>query len=142
VSRTDALIPYLGVYLSDLVFQEDGNADLVAAEQTATDNKEPVMLINWSKRILIYETIRDIMQYQDRQYNLYKVVQVQSVVKESIAQVAKQIRAELLEAATQAQVPDVDALMATSDPLYELSMLREAKVDKKKKKKAVEPDAP
>lgn len=46
------VIPYLGVYLSDLTFVEDGNPDFI-------DN-----LINFSKRQLIYDTISKIETYK------------------------------------------------------------------------------
>lgn len=49
-------IPYLGVYLTDLTFIEEGNKDNI-------NN-----LINWNKRHLISETIRQIRQYQWQAY--------------------------------------------------------------------------
>jgi len=49
-------IPYLGVYLSDLTFTEDGNADKI--EQ----------LINFGKRRLVYRIIEEVKQYQVTAY--------------------------------------------------------------------------
>lgn len=51
-------IPYLGVYLSDLTFMEDGNPDKV-------DN-----LINLGKRELIYRVIEEVNQYQVTPYQI------------------------------------------------------------------------
>ena len=54
-------IPYLGVYLTDLTFIEDGNQDL-------TGN-----LINFVKRQMVSEVIAEIQQYQDTPYCLERV---------------------------------------------------------------------
>ncbi|KAJ3427944.1 guanine nucleotide exchange factor [Anaeramoeba flamelloides] len=56
-------IPYLGVYLTDLTFKEDGNKDFIGN------------LINFTKRRLVYENIRELMQYQQSSYNLIEVHQ-------------------------------------------------------------------
>jgi len=50
-------IPYIGVYLSDLTFTEDGNADKLEH------------LINFGKRRLVYRVIEEVRQYQVTPYN-------------------------------------------------------------------------
>eukprot|EP01098_Paradermamoeba_levis_P016727 TRINITY_DN9231_c0_g1_i1.p1 TRINITY_DN9231_c0_g1~~TRINITY_DN9231_c0_g1_i1.p1 ORF type:complete len:652 (-),score=199.83 TRINITY_DN9231_c0_g1_i1:128-2083(-) len=65
LSRVDPpCIPYLGVYLTDLTFIEEGNPDI-------TQN-----LINFAKRRLIYHVIAQIQQYQQKGYNLYPIHQI------------------------------------------------------------------
>lgn len=55
-------IPYLGVYLTDLTFIEDGNNDNVANG-----------LINFVKRQQVFGVINEIQQYQNSPYCLEKV---------------------------------------------------------------------
>jgi len=57
-STCPPLIPYLGIYLTDLTFIEDGNKDEVKG------------LINFKKRELIFSTIMEIQQYQQQPYNI------------------------------------------------------------------------
>jgi RasGEF domain/RasGEF N-terminal motif len=49
-------IPYIGTFLTDLTFIEDGNPDLVDG------------LINFEKRKLLYSIVKDIATYQQHQY--------------------------------------------------------------------------
>ncbi|KAL6078080.1 Ras guanine nucleotide exchange factor, variant 2 [Balamuthia mandrillaris] len=51
------LLPYLGVYLTDLTFIEDGNPDFIGD------------LINFKKRELIYDVISEVQQYQQTEYS-------------------------------------------------------------------------
>lgn len=51
-------IPYMGVYLSDLTFIEDGNPNNIAH------------LINFHKRRLVYRVLQEIEQNQDTSYNI------------------------------------------------------------------------
>ena len=51
-------IPYIGVYLLDLTYMEDGNPNRIGS------------LINFSKRRLIHTLIREVQQYQDQAFNL------------------------------------------------------------------------
>ncbi|KAJ3258646.1 hypothetical protein HK103_003435 [Boothiomyces macroporosus] len=51
-------IPYIGTYLTDLTYIEDGNPDLVDG------------LINFSKKELISKVIREIMEYQQFPYTI------------------------------------------------------------------------
>eukprot|EP00002_Diphylleia_rotans_P038559 TRINITY_DN8793_c0_g4_i1.p1 TRINITY_DN8793_c0_g4~~TRINITY_DN8793_c0_g4_i1.p1 ORF type:complete len:1087 (+),score=223.15 TRINITY_DN8793_c0_g4_i1:44-3304(+) len=55
-------VPFLGVYLRDLVFIEDGNPDTVG------DN-----LINFQKRRFVYNVIQEICQYQQTAYRFEPV---------------------------------------------------------------------
>jgi len=57
-------IPYLGVYLTDLTFIEDGNPDHIKG------------LVNYKKRRLYFDVIEQIQQYQQRSYNLQYVSQI------------------------------------------------------------------
>eukprot|EP00004_Rigifila_ramosa_P019438 TRINITY_DN4931_c0_g1_i1.p1 TRINITY_DN4931_c0_g1~~TRINITY_DN4931_c0_g1_i1.p1 ORF type:complete len:1115 (+),score=338.09 TRINITY_DN4931_c0_g1_i1:272-3346(+) len=58
-------IPYLGVYLTDLTFIEDGNGDITVSSTGA-------QLINFRKRELVYNVIREIQQYQPIKYDIEK----------------------------------------------------------------------
>eukprot|EP00761_Pharyngomonas_kirbyi_P009972 gb/GECH01009990.1/.p1 GENE.gb/GECH01009990.1/~~gb/GECH01009990.1/.p1 ORF type:complete len:854 (+),score=250.42 gb/GECH01009990.1/:1-2562(+) len=70
-------VPYLGVYLTDLTFVEDGNKDYIT---TSTGRK----LINWAKRTMVFARIMDIQQYQDTRYHLQKVFQIQKLLDKSL----------------------------------------------------------
>lgn len=61
-------IPFMGVYLTDLVFIEDGIPSVVR-------NSE---LINFAKRTKTAEVIRDIQQYQNVPYGLKEVHELQT----------------------------------------------------------------
>jgi son of sevenless len=61
-------IPFMGVYLTDLVFIEDGIASIVK-------NSE---LINFAKRTKTAEVIREIQQYQNVPYALNPVHELQT----------------------------------------------------------------
>ncbi|KAJ5074401.1 guanine nucleotide exchange factor [Anaeramoeba ignava] len=57
-------IPYLGIFLTDLTFTEDGNPDKIGN------------LINFFKRKLIYDVIIEIQQYQQVSYNFQSIHQI------------------------------------------------------------------
>lgn len=59
-------IPYVGVYLSDLTFIEEGNQDFLENGY-----------INFFKRRMIAEVIKEIQQYQQAPYNLQHVPSLQ-----------------------------------------------------------------
>lgn len=59
-------IPYLGVFLTDLTFLEDGNKDFVVGEGDTS-------LINFTKRHKISHVIREIRQYQQMPYCLQHI---------------------------------------------------------------------
>jgi len=57
-------VPFLGTYLTDLTFIEDGNKDMLNADK---------QLINFDKRLKVAVVIREIQQYQSMQYCLQPV---------------------------------------------------------------------
>lgn len=61
---------YLGVYLTDLTFIEDGIPSIIKKTQ----------LINFAKRAKTAEVIRDIQQYQNVPYPLQPVVELQEYI--------------------------------------------------------------
>jgi son of sevenless-like protein len=69
-------VPFLGVYLTILVFINDGNKDILAKEGN---------LINFNKRQKAAEIIREIKKYQSKPYNLAPVESIQSFLRESLA---------------------------------------------------------
>eukprot|EP01125_Pyxidicula_operculata_P020760 TRINITY_DN7762_c0_g1_i1.p1 TRINITY_DN7762_c0_g1~~TRINITY_DN7762_c0_g1_i1.p1 ORF type:complete len:1452 (+),score=359.51 TRINITY_DN7762_c0_g1_i1:18-4373(+) len=54
---TQKLIPYIGMYLSDLTFIEDGNVDEVLSDEGKT-------LINFSKHHMLYKAIDELLKFQ------------------------------------------------------------------------------
>ncbi|KAF7727605.1 hypothetical protein EC973_007366 [Apophysomyces ossiformis] len=64
-------IPFLGIYLQDLTFIEDGNANFLK-----TNNN----MINFAKRAKTAEVIREIQQYQSSPYQLQPVKAIQSFI--------------------------------------------------------------
>ncbi|KAJ2161364.1 hypothetical protein GGF46_001542 [Coemansia sp. RSA 552] len=61
-------IPFVGVYLQDLTFIEDGNDDMITNSPG---------LINFAKRQRTAGTIRDLQQFQNVPYNLTPVAEIQ-----------------------------------------------------------------
>lgn len=58
-------IPYIGIFLKDIVFIADGNPDLTAEG-----------LINYNKYRLLYSVISQIQQFQQESYNFHFVEQI------------------------------------------------------------------
>ncbi|KAG0338682.1 hypothetical protein BG004_007120 [Podila humilis] len=65
-------VPFIGVYLTDLVMIEDGNSDILKR----TDNH-----INFFKRVRVAEVIREIQQYQSVPYPLTVVPEIQAFIR-------------------------------------------------------------
>jgi len=61
-------VPYIGTYLGDLTFIEDGNPDWINGN-----------MINWEKRKLQYTILSKIDQYQRTAYNFRRVVDIQKL---------------------------------------------------------------
>ncbi|KAJ6238323.1 guanine nucleotide exchange factor [Anaeramoeba flamelloides] len=66
-------LPYLGVYLTDLTFISDGSPSKIEG------------LINFSKRKLLYNVIREIRKYQKVEYNLSPIHQIQQLLKKQLS---------------------------------------------------------
>lgn len=65
-------VPFVGVYLTDLVMIEDGNPDFLRK----TDNH-----INFYKRVSTAEVLREIQQYQSVPYCLTIVPEIQTFIR-------------------------------------------------------------
>ncbi|KAG2218747.1 hypothetical protein INT45_003065 [Circinella minor] len=68
-------IPFLGIYLQDLTFIEDGNPNYL---------KKSKELINFAKRAKTAEVIREIQQYQSSLYRLKPVEELQSFIQANL----------------------------------------------------------
>ncbi|KAI8371104.1 ras guanine nucleotide exchange factor domain-containing protein [Blakeslea trispora] len=68
-------IPFLGIYLQDLTFIEDGNSN---------ELKKSKDLINFAKRAKTAEVIREIQQYQSSLYQLKPVDELQDFIKHNL----------------------------------------------------------
>jgi son of sevenless-like protein len=62
-------LPFLGVYLSDLTFIEDGNPNMLRNNEN---------LINFSKRMKTAEVMRDLQQYQTVSYPFTRIIELQA----------------------------------------------------------------
>ncbi|CAO3620709.1 unnamed protein product [Cunninghamella blakesleeana] len=65
-------IPFLGIYLQDLTFIEDGNQDFL---------KKSEGLINFAKRQKCAEVIQEIKQFQSSSYTFHIVPELQEFIK-------------------------------------------------------------
>ena len=61
-------VPFLGVYLTDLTFVEDGNPDRIQG------------MINFRKRKLEYDIIVQLLAYQTQTYNLNMVHKIVAII--------------------------------------------------------------
>ncbi|KAI7871657.1 ras guanine nucleotide exchange factor domain-containing protein [Spinellus fusiger] len=68
-------IPFLGIYLQDLTFIEDGNSNFL---------KKTKDLINFAKRAKTAEVIREIQQYQSSLYQLKPVDELQAFIQANL----------------------------------------------------------
>ncbi|KAL9654235.1 hypothetical protein ABK040_010267 [Willaertia magna] len=69
---------YLGIYLTDLTFIEDGNPDRINSTKTSRN------LINWRKRQFVANVISEVMQYKNPPYNIQPVHQIQELLKNTL----------------------------------------------------------
>ena len=104
-------IPYIGVYLLDLTYMEDGNPDNVDG------------LINFAKRKLIHRLIQDVQIYQD---TVYTFSTDESIFQTIFEWIAMPVQAEnpTLPNCEQAN-QQFATLKEYEDHLFELSLLRE-----------------
>ncbi|PRP77743.1 rasGEF domain-containing protein [Planoprotostelium fungivorum] len=65
------LIPYPGIYLTDIIFIEDGNPDYIANG-----------LINWTKRRRLSTVIKEVQTYQLKAYNFESISFLQTYLDE------------------------------------------------------------
>ncbi|CAO1634614.1 unnamed protein product [Parajaminaea phylloscopi] len=70
-------VPFLGVYLTDLTFIEDGNTDRLKSDDR---------LINFGKRQKTAEVIREIMIYQATPYSLTPVPGIQKFIEDNLVE--------------------------------------------------------
>ncbi|KAG0229944.1 hypothetical protein BGW42_001272 [Actinomortierella wolfii] len=68
-------VPYVGMYLTDLVMIQDGNSDYL---------KKSNNLINFYKRVKTAEVIREIQQYQSVPYCLTVVPEIQAFIRRGL----------------------------------------------------------
>jgi len=78
-SADPPIIPYLGMYLTDLTFIEEGNKTLVSVPYEDTVKE----MINYYKSRLVYQTIDIISMYQQKGYTF----QVVKIIQDKIASV-------------------------------------------------------
>jgi hypothetical protein len=106
-------IPYVGVYLLDLTYMEDGNPNKVDG------------LINFAKRRLIHKLIREVQQYQDQPFNLKIVDEMVAMLNQSTT---LPITQDTNVPATPAPGEKASELMTVrqfEDMLFNLSLQRE-----------------
>jgi son of sevenless-like protein len=73
------VIPYFGMYQSDLTFIEEGNPDMLK------DTEPP--LINFHKRRLVAQVLVDeVQQYQQAPYNLQKVPMLREKLEQALTE--------------------------------------------------------
>ncbi|KAF9201163.1 hypothetical protein BGZ49_008621, partial [Haplosporangium sp. Z 27] len=70
-SANPPCVPFIGIYLTDMVFIQDGNPDILKG----TDH------INFYKRVSTAEVIREIQQYQSVPYCLTAVNEIQNFIR-------------------------------------------------------------
>ncbi|KAG0052376.1 hypothetical protein BGZ83_002670 [Gryganskiella cystojenkinii] len=68
-------VPFVGMYLTDLVMIQDGNGDFL---------KKSNHLINFYKRVKTAEVIREIQQYQSVPYCLTTVPEIQAFIRRGL----------------------------------------------------------
>ncbi|KAG0943536.1 hypothetical protein G6F57_009515 [Rhizopus arrhizus] len=70
-------IPFLGIYLQDLTFIEDGNSDYLRKSNS---------LINFAKQQKVAEVIQELKQFQSFAYNFHTIQEFQEFIKTQLDQ--------------------------------------------------------
>ncbi|KAG0277403.1 hypothetical protein BGZ97_009912, partial [Linnemannia gamsii] len=76
-SANPPCVPFVGVYLTDLVMIQDGNPDYLKGAEHH---------INFAKRVSTAEVIREIQQYQSVPYCLTTVPEIQAFIRRGLDQ--------------------------------------------------------
>lgn len=87
-------LPYLGMYLADLTFIEDGNPDKLTKTRAGT--QEQVELIHVSKLALLHRILSTIQTWQAVPYNFTRVDQINRILNIMVTIDDKQLYAESL----------------------------------------------
>jgi son of sevenless-like protein len=107
--KSGPLIPFLGPYITAVVFAEEGNKDKSQVSLAASDSSTPMtpapssasdattangdaaaapaLLINFTKRQISGDIIRDLKEYQHRKYNLAECLPISKFIETAIAAV-------------------------------------------------------
>ncbi|KAI8873588.1 ras GEF [Ramicandelaber brevisporus] len=70
-SANPPCLPFLGIHLSDITFTDEGNQNMISGREG---------LINITKRSILSESIRDVLQYQNTPYRFNEVKEIQDYV--------------------------------------------------------------
>eukprot|EP00045_Choanoeca_perplexa_P007005 m.61483 g.61483 ORF g.61483 m.61483 type:complete len:1121 (-) comp13883_c0_seq1:104-3466(-) len=101
------LIPFFGMYLTDITFIEEGSPDFITVED--------VNLINFGKRRMVAKTTGQIQEYQDQPYQLVETAEIQDFLLQVPSLVADPI-----------PLPDSDAsgkdIEAFEESVYQMSL--------------------
>lgn len=71
-------IPYIGIYLSDLTFIEEGNDDTIKG------------LVNFEKMRMLCNVILELQQYQQQPYNLTRIPELADMVQKELSATASE----------------------------------------------------
>jgi hypothetical protein len=63
-------VPYLGVYLQDLTFIEDGNPETLPASGPAGPGTPVQQLVNFERLAMVYGVLKEVLLYQLQSYGL------------------------------------------------------------------------
>ncbi|KAF9430795.1 hypothetical protein BGZ94_003845 [Podila epigama] len=100
-------VPFIGVYLTDLVMIEDGNPDILRS----TNNH-----INFYKRVSTAEVIREIQQYQSQPYCLTTVPEIQAFIRRGLANSKSVSELYDMSLALEPRIRPVTCLPPLTDP--------------------------
>jgi len=95
-------IPYIGVYLTDLVYIDEGHQNLIKSPSGAKD------LINWQKKKLIYNVISQLQQWQNIGYNIMPIPQIYQMIKSDKIKHQRLVDTELWNLSLQREPRDAE----------------------------------